>query len=367
MRFPGGECTKATPRVPTGRPGPAVPPLTRRELICALAAGTLARSSLCGRSAHAQQIDPLQDPPDEAIAWVCPMHPSYIATAAGTCPICGMPLIQTRPYDTRDYGLLFRTEPAAVQPGEMVTLLFTFLHPGTGAVVKDFEVVHTKLFHLFIVSRDLEYFAHIHPTMRADGTWTIQTSVPRAGYYEVLCDFMPKGGSGQFLTAPLVTADYAGDLGTDAAHLSSDTVFRKSADSLTATLSFDPAQPVSGQYVHLNFFLTDAATGLAVSDLQTYLGQFSHLLLMSEDMKSYVHSHPINLIVEQEDAAAPEYIIAPDADLDAIRGGPKVTFDALMPKAGHFRAWVQFQRHDRVCTMPFTFAVMQGPAEPALA
>ena len=36
------------------------------------------------------------------------MHPSFTATAAGTCPICGMLLIQTRPYDTRDFQLQLR-------------------------------------------------------------------------------------------------------------------------------------------------------------------------------------------------------------------------------------------------------------------
>jgi hypothetical protein len=344
----------------------SVPPLSRRQLLWALAAGALARLSVRGPAASAQELGSPQDPPDEAIAWVCPMHPAYTSATAGTCPICGMTLIKTRPYDTRDYGLQFRTEPAAVQPGDTVTLYFTFLDPGTGAVVKDFEVVHTKLFHLFIISRDLAYFAHIHPTMRADGTWTIETSVPKAGYYEVLCDFMPRGGSGQFLSAPLVTAGYAGDLAADSAHLTSDSVFRKSADGMTASLAFDPPQPASGQYVHLNLLLTDVVTGLAITDLQTYLGQFSHMLLMSEDMQSYVHSHPINLLVAQEDAVAPEYIIAPDADLATIRGGPKLTFDALMPKPGRFRAWMQFQRHDRVSTIPFTFTVAQGTAEPGL-
>ncbi len=91
-------------------------------------------------------------------------------------------------------------------------------------MVKDFEVVHTKEFHLFVISQDLEFFEHIHPVMRDDGTWTIETSVPKAGYYQVLCDFMPKGGSGQFLTAALVTANYAGDLATDSARLSPDKV-----------------------------------------------------------------------------------------------------------------------------------------------
>jgi hypothetical protein len=340
----------------------------RRQLLRALAAGALAGTTLFETSARAQEAGRLEDPPDEEIAWVCPMHASYTSTKVGNCPICGMPLIQTRPYDTRDFRLEFHTEPAQVHPGEKITLFFRFLHPGTGEVVKDFEVVHTKQFHLFVISQNLEFFEHIHPTLRDDGTWTIETTVPRPGYYQVLCDFMPKGGSGQFLTAPLVTANHVGDLTTDSAHLAPDKVFQKISGDVTAALSINPAQPASCQYVHLNFYLTDTKTGRPITDMQTYLGQFSHMLLMSEDMQCYVHSHPINLVVAQEDGAAmPEYIIQPDADLTAIRGGPKVTFDALLPKPGIFRAWVQFQRNDQVRTLAFTFNVAQGSAEPVLS
>jgi hypothetical protein len=296
------------------------------------------------------------------------MHPSYTATMSGTCPICGMLLIQTRPYDTRDFRLLFHTEPADVRPGEKVALFFTFLRPGSAEIVRDFEIVHTKPFHLFVVSQDMEFFEHLHPIMRADGTWTIDTTLPKQGYYQILCDFMPKGGTGQFLTAPLVTGGYAGDLVADGAHLVPDRTFRKSVGNLTASLAFNPPLPVACQYVHLSFNLTDTASGRPVTDLQTYLGQFSHMLLMSEDLQCHVHSHPINLVVEDEDSAAlPEYIIAPEADLDAIRGGPQVTFDALMPKPGLFRAWAQFKRNDQIRTIPFTFRVAPGPAEPALS
>jgi hypothetical protein len=356
------------PRVRIGSGALPVAAVSRRQLICTLAAGALTGRALLATPAFAEPLGSLQDPPDEAVAWVCPMHPSYTSMTAGTCPICGMMLIQTKPYDTRDFGVTFRTEPAAVVAGEKVTLFFKFVQPGTGLVVRDFEIVHTKLLHLFVISQDMEYFAHIHPVMRDDGTWTIETILPKAGYYQLLCDFMPKGGSGQFLCVPLVTANLAVDLAADSARLTPDTVFSKSVADITAALAFDPAQPASGQYVHLTFALTDSATGRPVTDLQTYLGQFSHMLLMSEDMRSYVHSHPINLVVEQEDPAeTPEYIIAPDADLAAIRGGPRVTFDALMPKAGRFRAWAQFQRHDQVRTVPFTFTVSQGAAEPVLA
>jgi hypothetical protein len=318
--------------------------------------------------AAAREPEPQQDPPDEEIAWVCPMHPSYTSTASGTCPICGMSLIQTRPYDTRDFRLVFRTEPAEVRPGEKVRLLCTFLRPDSDEIIKDFEIVHTKRLHLFIVSQDLEFFEHIHPAMRPDGTWIIETAVPKPGYYEVLCDFMPTGGTGQFLTAPLVTAGYVGDLAEDGARLVADKDFRKNVADLTVSVTFDPPQPASCQYTHLNFYLTDTRTGLPVTDLQTYLGQFSHMLLLSEDLRCYVHSHPINLVVEQEDLAGiPEYIIPPDADLETLRGGPRVSFDALMPKSGLFRAWAQFQRNNQVRTVHFTFNVARGPAEPVLS
>src|SRR5262249_9403336 len=69
---------------------------------------------------------------------------------------------------------------------------------------------------------------------------------------------------------------------------------------------------------------------------------------------------------QEDPGAIPEYIIAPDADLAAIRGGPRVTFDALLPKAGIFRAWVQFQRNNEVHTFPFTFDVTPGPPDPVL-
>jgi hypothetical protein len=342
--------------------------IDRRELIGRLTASALVGGAWFACRARAHGLGPLDDPPDEEVAWVCPMHPSFTATTAGACPLCGMLLIQTRPYDTRDFQLRLRTQPKQIRPGERATLFFTFLRPDSGEVVKDFEVVHTKQFHLFVISQDLEFFEHIHPTMGDDGTWTIETMVPKAGYYQVLCDFMPKGGSGQFLNAPFVTADYAGDLATDSAHLQPDSTWKKSAGDITATLSFEPARPTSGQYTHLNLDLTDTATGHPITDLQTYLGQFSHMLLMSEDLQCYVHSHPINIVVEQEDGVGvPEYIIAPDADLATIRGGPRVTFDALLPKSGVFRVWAQFQRHDQVRTIPFTFTVAQGTAEPVLA
>src|SRR5262249_27082472 len=167
-----------------------------------------------------------------------------------------------------------------VKPRQKIKLLFRIFHPGSGESIKKFEVVHERQYHLFVISQDMEYFQHIHPEEQPDGTWSIDVTLPRAGYYKVLSDFMPSGGSSQFIARPIVTAGYAGDLAGDSAHLLPDSVSTKTVDDLTATLAYDPPAFSPGQYVHLNFYLTETGSGKPITDLQTYLGAFGHTLIM---------------------------------------------------------------------------------------
>jgi hypothetical protein len=221
-------------------------------------------------------------------------------------------------------------------------MFFTVRHPGDGAPIRNFEVVHDKRYHLFIVSRDMEVFEHIHPEQRPDGTWAIEVTLPKPGYYQILSDFIPTGGSPQFIGRTLVTADFDGDLESQAAHLEPDTVVNKTVGSITAHLQLEPSILVAGQYGHLSFALTDAVTGQPVTDLQPYLGAFGHALILSEDMLDYVHSHPFE---------------GPESDITRGFGGPNVTFEGYMPRPGRYRAWSQFQRKGQVITVPFTLNV----------
>jgi Heavy metal binding domain len=300
---------------------------------------------------------------EEATAWVCPMHSDYTAEVDGKCPRCGMALVHAAPFDVRDYRLELNTVPAVVRPGQQASLRFKIFHPGTGEAMKKFEVVHERQYHLFLISQDMEYFQHIHPQEQADGTWSIDVTLPKAGYYKVLSDFLPSGGSSQFIARPLVTAGYVGDLAADGAHLVPDTVLRKTVDDITATVAYDPETFLVGLYGHIAFNLTDTDTGRPITDLQTYLGAFGHTLIMSEDMAEYVHSHPLDILaMPDDDGGPPTFLIPPDADLEILRGGPDVTFEGLMPKPGRYRAWTQFRRNDKLHTFAFTFNVV-SPAE----
>jgi len=136
-----------------------------------------------------------------------------------------------------------------------------------------------------------------------------------------------------------------------------DAVSMKTVDDITAALSYDPPTFSPGQYVHLNFHLTDGS-GRPITDLQTYLGAFGHTLIMSEDMVDYVHSHPLDILAKSDDdSTTPQFVIPPGADLEKLRGGPDVTFEGLMPKPGRYRAWTQFRRKEKIYTFAFTFNV----------
>ena len=281
--------------------------------------------------------------PPGTTAWFCPMHPEVTASEPGSrCRKCGMALVPGDPFDTREYSLELTTNPTAVTAGVPVTLTLSVRHPGTNALITGYEVVHEKRYHLFVVSRDMEFFQHIHPEQLPDGRWTIQTTLPKPGDYRILSDFLPTGGSPQFIGRTLETADFNGDLESQTPHLTPDVNVTKTVGSMTAHLELEPAPLVEGQFAHLAFTLTDSNTGRPVADLQPYLGAFGHALILSEDMRDYVHSHPF----EDIDSAG------------KALGGPTVIFEGYMPKAGHYRAWSQFQRNGEVITIPFTLNVL---------
>jgi hypothetical protein len=276
-------------------------------------------------------------------AWFCPMHPDVTAAEAGQCRKCGMTLVNGRPFDTRDYRLGLTVEPRAAKAGAPVRMRFDVRHPSTGAPVRDFQTVHDRRYHLFVISHDMEQFEHVHPDQQADGSWALDVTLPKPGAYRVISDFLPTGGAPQLLSRTLITADSPTGVGEQDARLVVDTSWKKTVGPLSVELTFDPPRLVAGQYGHLGFRLSDAATGAPVTDLQPYLGAFGHAFILSEDLRDSVHSHP------------PEW--RDGREISTGFGGPDVLFEGYMPRPGRYRVWAQFLRRGELLTIPFTFEV----------
>jgi hypothetical protein len=235
------------------------------------------------------------------------------------------------------------TPRPAARGGGLSGLRIEIGYPGTGAPtsalladgrfsVLSFAAVHDKLLHLFVVSRDLDYFAHVHPEQKSGNTFEVRHDIP-AGEYMVIADFLPEGGTPQTVQRAIVTPGY-------------DAIGRAPALALRPTgpvpvqtgdvaVTMDANDLAVGKVASLRFTIKDSLTGAPVTDLEPYLAAPAHALLASSDLTFVTHGHPEGTDV----------------------GGPVVTFEFLMPATGLYRVWLQVQRRGRVQTLPFVFEV----------
>jgi hypothetical protein len=221
------------------------------------------------------------------------------------------------------------------EAGTPAALSFTIRETRTRTVVKDFDIAHTQLFHLILVSKDLSWFAHEHPAPQPDGSFTISQVFPMGGEYRVYADVAPKGAGSQVLGTLLKVA---GKAPKTVPLMVSGT--KNSVDGITAVFRSATNPIPIGRSTSLLFKLTDTATGQPITDLEPYLGAFGHLMIIHQDGQTFVHSHPA------ED----------DAGIAASKRGT-VAFNARFPKPGLYKAWGQFQRGGRVVTIPFVLKV----------
>lgn len=283
----------------------------------------------------------------------CPMHPDIHQAQEGLCPKCGMPLSSVKPSVMGEYQLKIISLPRSPKVGEKVRLRFIISEPQTGARVKRFVVNHEKLFHLFIISQDLVDYQHIHPQLEPDGSFIVETVLPRTCLYKLHSDFFPVGGTSQVIHRELLTAGYgrARDAKVTPPRLTPDETLTKTIDGMKINLSLgrgDGVAPVAGVFVPLKYRLTDAQTGAPIEDLRPYLGAWGHTLILNADQSDYLHSHPTEMLpggIEQAN----------------MRGGPEVEFGAMFPEAGDYRIWTQFQRAEKIVTVSFTIKVNPAP------
>jgi len=274
--------------------------LTRRSF---LAAGALAAQELA-------------EPPEKPVEFICPMDPDVRQKGPGRCPRCNMKLVAGLPDPIE-----FRVDLAAPRPiraGKSATLRFHVIHPKTGKPVRDFEIVHEKLFHLFLVSEDLEVFDHVHPEKDFGPEFTLDYAFPKPGMYRLMCDYYPLGATPQITVKTLFVAPGPGG------------AIPPLPSNTRVNLRTEPEKPVAGEKTRLYFTLSPA------NDLVPWLGAWGHVLLASADTVDLIHTHPF-----------------------IADGGERMQFNVIFPRPGRHRVWVQFERAGVVNTARFDVPVSE--------
>jgi hypothetical protein len=209
---------------------------------------------------------------------------------------------------------------------------FTFRITGPdGHAVTQFQPEQSELLHFYLIRSDLTGFAHLHPTLADDGTWSIALPALVPGSYRVYVSFSTPDAAGKplpFVLSRPITVP--GTAGTAALPPASPTT---SVDGYTLTLS---GRPMTGMAAPLTLEVTQ--DGQPVTDLQPYLSSYAHLSAFHAGDLAFAHLHP-------------------EGVADGDHGGPKLTFDAAFPSNGSWRMYVQFQTDDTLHTAVFTVDV----------
>lgn len=259
----------------------------------------------------------------------------------------------------------FKTEPGQIQAGAPATLVFT-VKDSKNAVVKDLQVVHEKPMHLLIVSKDLSEFYHIHPEPSADGSYRVQHTFPNGGDYKFYADFTPPDAK-QVVERIDVKVS-----GTERAKVAlvADTKLEKSVDGVKVTMK-PSAKIEAGQELTLDFAVFDAKTGKPATDLQNYLGELAHFVIISEDLVDFVHAHPMakgekmdgmkmDGDMKEKDHSADGHSHGADSKEPNKPSAYEVSAHTSFPRAGLYKLWAQFQRGGKVISVPFVINVPAG-------
>ncbi|WP_462412756.1 hypothetical protein [Neobacillus sp. Marseille-QA0830] len=212
----------------------------------------------------------------------------------------------------------------------MNTPLSIIIKDSSNQLITSFEKVHEKKMHLFIISKDLSYFSHIHPDYKKNGQFDFATDFPAGGDYKLIAEFTPKGGGDSSVESQWLTV--VGEH-SDGEALVPDRQLTKVVDGKEVTLSFDRLIPE--MTLHMTFTIRNAKTKKPLKNLQPYLGAMGHTVAISADAEKYLHIHPMT----------------------TEGNGPKVTFMTIFPEKGLYKIWGQFKHDGKVFTVPFVVEV----------
>ena len=113
--------------------------------------------------------------------YICPMDPDVRSNQPGKCRRCGMTLREGIP-EPVEFHLDLALTPRAIKVNQIEKLDFSVRDPWKNRQVKDFQIVHEKLFHMFVVGQDLQFFVHDHPVIQPAGDFTYSLRVSEAGH-----------------------------------------------------------------------------------------------------------------------------------------------------------------------------------------
>jgi hypothetical protein len=223
------------------------------------------------------------------------------------------------------YRIDLKTAPAVLFPDHECLLSLTPTTSNATEVVT-LKTEHEQKIHLIIVSEDLEYFNHIHPTESTKG-YIVTTKFPFGGRFYLFADYVPAGEDHHAVNR--LELDVQG--APPKAQVYNKQKLVSYSDSYSILLSpFHGA--FSTGHTLIEGTLMKHGESTDPNGLDNYLGAKAHVVIISVDDKEYIHVHP-----------------------EVENGNYKL--HTSFKKAGVYRAWIQFKAEGKLHTVDYVIEV----------
>ncbi|WP_096595206.1 hypothetical protein [Calothrix sp. NIES-2098] len=206
--------------------------------------------------------------------------------------------------------------------------ILIYIQDLNGKAIAKFDTFQEKLMHLIIVSDDLQFFSHLHPIYKNNGQFEVEASFPQAGGYTFFSDYKPASQTEQISVIKTQVP------GITIAAPEIDIKRSKTFNDTQVNLALSEPTVKAGKEVTLMFKLQDASNNQPLTDLQPYLGEKGHLVILRQSNSltaaDYIHAH-------------------------ALQNAPtgQVHFMTSFPQPGKYKLWGQFNRNGKIITADF--------------
>jgi hypothetical protein len=178
------------------------------------------------------------------------------------------------------------------------------------------------------VSEDLSSFSHLHPIEQTDGSYILTDTFPHGGNYILYADYMPVG------TAKQVTMQSLKVTGREIKKtVYENQVLQSKTNGYTVEIKPADTAIASNKEVILTATVNDAkGQQLTPDQLENYLGEKAHMVIIGISNKKYLHVHPMVM-------------------------GKELMLHTSFPAAGLYRAWFEFKKDGKVNVADFVIKV----------
>ena len=222
--------------------------------------------------------------------------------------------------------------PSNITPNKSIPILID-VQDLNGKAIAKFDTFQEKLMHLIIVSNDLQFFSHLHPSYKDNGQFEVEASFPQAGGYTFFSDYKPAGQTEQI---SVLKTKVTGNI---IAAPEIDFNRSKTFNDTQVNLALSESTVKAGKEVTLMFKLQDASNNQPLTDLQPYLGEKGHLVILrhsnSLTAANYIHAHALK---------------------NTSTG--QIHFMTSFPQPGKYKLWGQFNRNGKIITADFWINVV---------